>query len=135
MSSLITGSDSPCDTCSAITIYIPRHPRQFNGSYGSRQLLREFRNLAELEEGAGRGCVFCKLLFACHVRSVGQSPAKVCNALKVYRVIRGYSVDTCFLKLECDHMYGRHSEQSLGVVLNENGKSKSPGSRIVSLII
>ena len=135
MSSLIPRSDNPCDTCSAITIYFPRHLRHFNGFYGSRQLLREYHNLIELENGAGRGCPFCKLLFACHVRSVGQSPAKVCNALKVYRVIRGNSIDTCFLKLECDHAYGRHSEQSLGVMLNDNGTSKVFWYRFSSLTV
>ena len=43
--------------------------------HGSRQLVREYDTLADLEEGARLGCAFCKLLYACHCRSAGSKPA------------------------------------------------------------
>jgi len=116
MSASSQASDKLCETCSEIIVYIPRRIIHFNDFQGSRQLLREYHSLEDVAEGAKFGCAFCTLLHACHVRSAGPSPATVCTSLKVYRVTRGDEIDTSFIKLECDHAYGWHSEQCLGIV-------------------
>lgn len=119
MSASTLASNKLCDKCSNIIVYIPRRTQRYGDFHGSRQLLREYHSLADLMAGADFGCAFCILVHACHERSAGQAIA--CSPLRVYRVIRDDLINTCFLKLECDHAYGKHSEQSLGVLLNEEG--------------
>ena len=119
-------SRSLCEKCSEITVYLPRRVVRYGEFHGSRQLIREYDTLADLEDGVNLGCSFCKLLYACHCRSAGPNPTAACTALKAYRVTRGYWLKQNFIKLECSHAYGWHSEHCLGVVPVVEGTSPLP---------
>jgi len=121
-------SENLCEGCSEVVVYLPRKVVQYDDLHGSRQLLREYGTLADLEELAHLGCAFCKLLYACHCRSAGANPAADCGGLKVYRVTRGHSLKHSFIKLECSHAYGWHSEHCLGVMPLTEGMSTIPST-------
>ena len=104
-----------CETCEAITIYIPRKTIPFHGFQGSRQLLRSYTTLLDLQAGAASRCQFCILLNACHQRSVGEDPTTHCTNLVVYRIVLDAARRRYFIKLECIHAYGRHSEHCLAL--------------------